>query len=353
VITRTRKSLGILAATATLAATAVALTGGTASADPPAGEPLRPIVGVGSDTTDPVMNGLAEAIVVNGTKPLASTTRSGHVRSRDSAAAAKYLDNARRHDGSAARERLLGGRRRSSTPHSGNARFGCTRLRPLLVAEPERRPGAATYSPFAQDGLTYAGPARQHHPEGPHPAAAHRDLQLRALRHRPARRAAVRPAHPAGRIRHPPVVAGLRRPERGSGVQLALRPGHLPDPGTGTRASVQEHDGRGLVTKTSIVPFAASQWAAQSVGAINDRRFEAVLGGIGGVPAIAVNPGAPGVRQVYNVVPTDRIGGSGEGDALLNQIFIGSTSEICKQSAHRPLRLAAVPDCGATNLVTP
>jgi hypothetical protein len=125
------------------------------------------------------------------------------------------------------------------------------------------------------------------------------------------------------------------------------------DPGTGQSAQVQEHDGRGLVTKTSIVPFAAAQWSAQSVGSIPDRRFEAVLGGIGGVPAIAVNPGAAGTRQVYNVLQTSRIGGTGPGDALLNQIFVGPTSEICKQtSTIGRFGLATVANCGSTNLRT-
>lgn len=355
--TRSRKTLGILAATAILGATALAATTGTASADPTTSP--RPIVGVGSDTTDPVMNGLSEAIVIDGNKPLASYDAVGDAfNSRGTASNCNYLDNRpgattdpalRRPNGSSAgRNALIAART------SGNARFGCLDYSRSSSLNLGASSVQLTYVPFALDGLTYAVRRDSIIPKDLTQA------QLTAI-YNCESSGTNQPADQ----RYVPLI-----PQAGSGTRqswlafvglteaaVASSPcvkDTFADPGTGTKTSVQEHDGRGLVTKTSIVPFAASQWSAQSVGAITDRRFEAVLGGIGGVPAIAVNPGAPGTRQVYNVVPTNRIGGTGEGDALLNQIFIGSTSEICKQtSTIGRFGLALVANCGATTQTTP
>lgn len=347
--TRSRKTLGILAATATLAATAVALNTGTASADPTTAP--RPIVGVGSDTTDPVMNRLSETIVIDGSKPLASYDALGPTfDSRGTAAGCEYLDNRpgattdpalRRPNGSGAGRNAL-----IASQTSGNARFGCLDYSRSSSLNLKQASVQLTYIPFALDGLTYA---------------VRRDSIIPKDLTQPQLIAIYNCEFPD----YVPLI-----PQAGSGTRsswlsfVGLKESDVAssacvkdvfvDPATGANTSVQEHDGRGLVTKTSIVPFSASQWSAQSVGAITDRRFEAVLGGIGGVPAIAVNPGAPGARQVFNVVPTARIGGTGTGDALLNQIFVGPTSEICKQtSTIGRFGLATVSDCGATNQTTP
>src|SRR5262249_27677947 len=58
---------------------------------------------------------------------------------------------------------------------------------------------------------------------------------------------------------------------------------------------IEEHDGRPLVDTKHIAPFSAAQWSAQSIGVILDHRGKAVLGGIGGVPAIGVNVGGADV----------------------------------------------------------
>jgi hypothetical protein len=155
VITRSRKTLGILAATATLSA--LAITTGTAAADPPAGEPLRPIVGVGSDTTDPVMNGLAEAIRIDGQQgpwPVLRRHRP-HVqqpRHRGQLRVPRHRPgntsdpNLRRPERSTAGRNALIAARTRATPG-----FGCLDFAPLVVAEPERPPPVQlTYIPFAQ-----------------------------------------------------------------------------------------------------------------------------------------------------------------------------------------------------------
>jgi hypothetical protein len=156
-------------------------------------------------------------------------------------------------------------------------------------------------------------------------------------------------------------------PQRGSGTRgswlsyVGLTEGAIPscvkdtytDPADGQAKPVQEHDGRGLVDKRNIVPFSASQWSAQSVGAISDRRFGVVLGGIAGIPAIAVNTAGASTRTVYNILPTSRIGSTAGNDALLNQIFVGPGSEVCKQGGViGRFGFAQIPNCGATNAVT-
>jgi hypothetical protein len=310
-------------------------------------------VGVGSDTTDPVMNGLAEAITLNGSKPLGSydalggTFTSRTANPSGNSAGCEYLDNTttqptdailRPNGSSAGRNALI------ASLTSGNARFGCLDFARSSSLNLAAAPVSLTYVPFALDGLTYGMRGDSVIP---------RDLT----------QATLRSIYNCETDAYLPLI-----PQRGSGTRgswlsyVGLTEGAIPscvkdtyvDPADGQAKPVQEHDGRGLVDKRNIVPFSASQWSAQSVGAIQDRRFGVVLGGIAGIPAIAVNTAGASTRTVYNILPTSRIGStSTPGDTLLNQVFVGPTSEVCKQGAViGRFGFAQVPNCGTTNAVT-
>ena len=105
----------------------------------------------------------------------------------------------------------------------------------------------------------------------------------------------------------------------------------------------QEHDGSVLDGHTDrIVPFSAAQYIAQSNSAsiaaaipavqVQDRRGTAILTGmnrtgqpvqqpvVGGV----LNPNYPLNRDVYHVVPTDKLA-----DPVIDQVFTGSDSLVC------------------------
>ena len=109
-----------------------------------------------------------------------------------------------------------------------------------------------------------------------------------------------------------------------------------------------------LLAKNEIVPISAAQYAAQSIGVVTDNRGKAILGGIGGVPAIGTNPGGAGVRKVYNVIPTSKIGSSAGTDGDLNTVFVGSNSLICQQtSVIGKYGFGTIADCGSTTSHTP
>lgn len=350
--TRTRTTFGLLSATALLASTGVALLAGPASADPPGGG-TRPIVGVGSDTTDQVMNGMGEAITIDGVKPLASfDALGGAFRSRADNAACDYASNLpngnngagiRANGSGAGRDRLV------ETLQASNPRAGC-----LDFARSSSGPGgvvtnpSVTYIPFAVDALPYAVRGDSTIPK---------DLSLETIK-------AIYACDPSTTASYLPLI-----PQPGSGTRqswldfVGIGRGAIPscvkddyiDPADGATKFVQEHSGRGFIDKRNIGPFASSQWAAQSVGAIADRRFGVVLGGVNGIPAIAANLGAVGTRGSFNIIPTSRVGSSANAqDVLLNRIFVGSGSEICKQTAViGRFGLAPSTTCGNTSAATP
>lgn len=349
--TRPRTSLRLFASAAVLAVSGVALVGGTASADPVGAPSPRPLVGVGSDTTDPVMNGLADAITVNGAKVLGSyDALGGDFNPRGSASAAcSYTGNLsgtangagiRANGSGAGRSRLL----ESLTP--GDPKSGCLDFSRSSSLNRAAAPVNLTYVPFALDGVSYAVRGDSTIP---------RDLSQATLK-------AIYACAPETRSAYEPLI-----PQAGSGTRsfwlsfVGLTEATIPscvkdtylDPADAKEKSVQEHSGRGLVSKKNIVPFSSAQWSAQSVGTIADVRFGAVLGGIDGIPAISVNAGAVNTRKVYNVLPTGRLSGAGQNDLLLQQVFKGTTSEICKQSAViGRFGLSPIADCGATTLTT-
>lgn len=98
------------------AALAVTAAGGSIAFADPAGPPqYRPLSGVGSDTTQDVMNGLAAAITVNGQKVIGSydATGSANVTTKDPAVNANCT-MARPNGSGAGRAALLTSSRRAT-----------------------------------------------------------------------------------------------------------------------------------------------------------------------------------------------------------------------------------------------
>ncbi|RKR73167.1 Ig-like domain-containing protein [Frondihabitans australicus] len=113
---------------------------------------------------------------------------------------------------------------------------------------------------------------------------------------------------------------------------------------------IEEHNGQAVIDYTSgstlaIAPFSVSQWVAQAngVGTVTDRRHGVVLASLGRsatgqTPATtgsgtsyATNPGYAGfVRDVYNIVPSSL---ADDPSSQIAKTFVGPNSLVCKQTA--------------------
>ncbi|MER8186595.1 substrate-binding domain-containing protein [Kitasatospora sp. NPDC094015] len=300
---------------------------GTAQADP-AG--LRPLAGVGSDTTQGVMNALANTVTVNGQKVLGSYDAVGSATiTTKSAAACQGL--ARPNGSGAGRSALL------NELNKGNGCLDFARSSSLNLAA--STPGL-TYIPFAVDGVTYAVSAGSSVPL---------DLTVADLH-------AIYTCDPGYVGTAPNYSIRPLLPQAGSGTRsfwestvgiteadvAAGRYGCIADTKGGKK--IEEHDGRVLDT-ASLVPFSIAQYIAQSSGTLADIRGTAQLGNVNGVPSVLLNTNAAAVRDVYNVIPTSKVGVSPWSDA-----FVGATSGVCQQSAViKQYGFGTNPNCGDTS----
>ena len=355
----------IALATAALTIPAVLMAGGVAFADPSGSPTYRQLVGVGSDTTEEVMNGLADAILVdldgagpNGpVKVVSSFNATGgafeakdpaalppgattcHYDAYDPTGAGNNGPTVRANGSGAGRSRLL------ESLTAGNARFGCLDFSRSSSLNQAAATPNLTYIPFALDGLTYAVRSD---------SSISRTLSLASLKtiyQCGGSTANFIPALPqagSGTRSSWLSLLGLTEATKGACVVDTY-----VDPADGVSKPIQEHDGRNLVDPKMIVPYSAAQFSAQSVGSITDKRGRAVLGGIGGVPSQGPNSGGAGARLMYNVVPTSRVTSSDPADALLKQVFVGSNAEVCKQPAVIAKNgFGPISNCGDTTKTT-
>jgi hypothetical protein len=113
---------------------------------------------------------------------------------------------------------------------------------------------------------------------------------------------------------------------------------------------IEEHNGQAIIDQTSattlaIAPFSVSQWVSQAngVGTVTDRRHGVVLGDLsvvdgqqkpattGSGTSYATNPAFAGfVRDVYNIVPS-RL--ADDPSSAIAKTFVGKDSLVCKQTA--------------------
>ncbi|MER5194971.1 hypothetical protein ACWD3J_21415 [Streptomyces sp. NPDC002755] len=160
-----------------------------------------------------------------------------------------------------------------------------------------------------------------------------------------------------------------------SGTSVTVAP-LLPQTGSGTRTfwlsaigvsesqvgscvtqGVQEHDGTAITAGNQLMPYSIAQWIAQGKGFadVANRRGESRLRSINGTApttgsgtALALNTAfdAGFLRDVYNVVPTARLS-----DAVIADTFVGSASKVCSNgSTINSYGFGTVANCGATTL---
>lgn len=366
---------------------------GVASADPsapPTNAYDRPVHGVGSDTTDLVMNGLAEAVVGDhdnnpGTpdqKLMASwdakstagfktratgcdytgnpTPDSAYVvgaRPNGSGNGAKALRDAAQ--GVAGVAGCLDFARSSSNPNPAN--LGTTEVKALHLA---------------QDGLAFA---------------LHKDTliprtltkaQLQAAYHctfggfTTGAWKAIIPQAGSGTRSSWLAFVGLNELTDGNPNSIATV-GSFPcvtdQANLGARGGAnpwQEHDLRPL-TKTTLSPVSTAQWISQMGGAATDVRGSSMLGTItDGVAGgefsypISLNTAFGDLtgttndlitaRTVYNAVPTKYLTGGSEARPFVIQVFEGGSSKICQRSdVIKKFGFVPVATCGTGSIINP
>ncbi|SBT53901.1 substrate-binding domain-containing protein [Micromonospora narathiwatensis] len=326
-----------------VAVAAVAVWGSPASADPAPATDYRTLAGAGSDTTQDVMNGLAETIRVNGNKVIASWDARGTAQIKTKATNCQFTrpngSGAGRQALRAAKGEDLGGTHGGPGKYLGSDVVGCVDFA-RSSAYSSTTPGTSgnlTYIPFGVDAVALAINSNSDLPRNNSFARVQRvykcfDKNISGLPVQP-----LIPQAGSGTRQFWLQQMEITEQEISLGDLPCLTVAGVPNP--------QEHDGTVLQGHNDwVVPFAAGQFLAQGNNAtiqtatglvVEDRRGPALLTGMN-LPGQAVQqPIASGVlnanfplnRDVYNVVPTADLT-----NPLINQVFVGDNALACTQT---------------------
>lgn len=339
--------LGVVAAFAAAAVTFGAAAPAVADPTPPGS--FKPIVGVGSDTTENLVNGLGTVVTNLGSYDATGTptiqVRSGGVtfnRPNGSGNGVKALTASINPNGT------------DKWPASTGADVtGQIDFARSSSAPSSSLPGTQlTFIPFARDAVSFAVSAASDFP---------RDIALGS-----AAQDSLSPAPFTLRNIYRGTVTSYADAEFNS---VTIRP-LLPQTGSGTRSfwlgqlglteanitaggvatdlgnTVQEHNGTFVSRPGDIVPFSVAQFIQQGnyaslPTAVIERRGNIQLGNIGSakpyVPSasggIELNSSFPVTRLVFNVVSTARLTGTSAADIQLQQAFAGTGSQVCAAAA--------------------
>ena len=322
--------LGLGAAALVLTATAT-----PAAANPPAGE-YRQLAGVGSDTTQDVLNGLGEVVTSGGVKVIASydARPAGPIKTKATGCTFN------RPDGSGAgRTALRASENDGGNVYQGAVVTGCVdfaRSSAYGGGSSPQTTGNYTYIPFGVDAVSFAVNVDSDLPTSLTFVQLQRIYRCLTT-----------------------VVSGVPvKPlliQSGSGTrsfwlskmgiaEADIANGDYPCLVTTVNGQqIQEHDARVLTGHNDyIMPFSVGQFIAQgNSGAIlaqtgvtvEDRRGTSRIGRVNGLQPIVngkLNIGVrpPLMRDVYNVVPTRRIA-----EPVIASTFVGSTSAVCSNQA--------------------
>lgn len=346
-----RKSMAAVAAGVSLLGMAVA---SPALADTNPGSTTT-LAGVGSDTSQDVMEGLSGVVKDASNNPLISnykatpvgrsiTTRTGNANCTFTAPA----------NSGQGRDALSAAIRGASfgSPVSSPNMTGCVDFaRSSSGGNPTVSPGVGTmtYIPFATDAVTFA------------------TLNVSNVGHKLAKSdlISIYTAN-TGSCLFKPLL-----PTFGSGTRtfflqsLGLSDvaiGAAGGPGTCVKdvkggVNIQEHDGRVLTDPDEIIPFSVAQYIAQGSDVTGNLLGRASLGAIdfSATPDAALSAAVfPAsikstftfTRPIYNVVPTSQIGAG----TTTNSVFVGPTSKVCTATTTiERFGFGTRSDCGDTS----
>ncbi|MET8983739.1 hypothetical protein ABZX85_50100 [Streptomyces sp. NPDC004539] len=324
---KSRARLGAVVGTAVLG---VGVLATPALADPPAGE-YRVLAGVGSDTTQDVVNGLGDVVLrdVDGDgqvddKVIASynaTPAGSTVKTRANGCTIN------RPDGSSAGIDAL----RNAVDNS----TGC-----LDFARSSRGPADTstqdlTWIPFAKDAVSIAVRDDSALANGLNLTTA----QLRAI-------------YTCSLTSLNNVALTPLLPQASSGTRTFFlgRIGVTEAQVGGCVGTMQEHNGVELDTAGDIAPYSVAQYIAQVTQTVTDRHGATVLGQIDSSDPFTadgeLNSGFVYSRDVYNVVPSSKLT-----DAVIDDVFTGSDAKVCAATATiKKYGFGTVTNCGDTTL---
>ena len=309
---------------------ALAFTASPAMADPSGTPTFRSLAGVGSDTTEGVMNGMSEVVVSGSTKLIASYDAFGSATIQTKATGCTI----NRPAGSGAGVTAL-----VASLDAGN---GCVDFARSSSNNSTTFPGKnLTYVPFAVDAVTYA-------------------VRGDSTISRRLTKAQLTTVYNCGAgANFKPLL-----PQFGSGTRqfflkslgftdaadFTSQPNHTCVGQTdSTGAALQENTGTLLTDPKQVVPYSIAQYLSQTTAVTPDVHGKSVLGQLDGISPTVLNTSSTMVRDVYNVIPTSKLT-----DSTYANVFVGSSSQICA-NANTIKRYGFAPHaaCGDTTIRTP
>jgi hypothetical protein len=327
-----RKSLIAAAAGAGVLSLALA-TLPLAQADPIGPPQYRELAGMGSDTTQTLMNALAEIVTINGTKVIGSYDAIGSttVATKSTAACAAVP---RANGSSAGRDALL----KSLQANDGCLQFArSSSSRGTFTSTP-----SMTWIPFATDALTFA--VRD---DGDVPRELTKAQIVAIFK---CEVPAIQPAlvqTGSGTRSSWLSYVGITEAQIAAGTYKCLVP--EKDGGTFPGNLPQEHDGREL-KKNQIMPYSAAVYQAQLYGTAPDRRGRSVIGVVDGIVPTIINSGFGNLRDVSNIIPTAKVTDT---NSTEYKVFVGTGSLVCKAKPQINLQgfgdLKDASKCGDTS----
>lgn len=300
-----------------------------AQADPSGPPTYRALAGVGSDTTQDLMNALADIIEDGGVKIMASynATGSADITTKDPAVNPDCTF-ARPNGSSAGRQAL------ADSLIAGNDCIQFARS----SSSPKDFGAPLTHIPAALDAVSFAVNSD---------GDVSTELSLAELtaiyKCEVPSIVPVLPQTGSGTRGFWLKTVGVTDEEIESGTYPCLLP--VADGGTGVPYT-QEHDGREL-KNNEVAPYSIAVYQAQATKQRVDVRGKAVLGVIDGVAPTVINSNFPVTRLVYNVIPTSKVT---EPNSLEYKTFVGSDSYVCANVDAVNLQGFGVTDeCGDTS----
>jgi len=311
---------------------ALAFTASPAQADPSGSPTFRVLAGVGSDTTEGVMNGLSNVVTIGGIKVIASYDAFGSatIQTKENNPACSI----NRPAGSGAGVTAL-----VASLDAGN---GCLDFARSSSNSSQSFPGKnLTYVPFAVDAVTYA-------------------VRSDSSISRTLTKANLTTIYNCGAgANYKPML-----PQFGSGTRsFFLKSLGFTDAADfttqanhtcigqvdATNNPLQENNGTLITDPKQVVPYSIAQYLSQTTAVVPDVHGKVVLSQLDGVAPTVLNTSSSMVRDVYNVVPTAKLT-----DSNYSSVFVGPTSQVCTNTnTIKKYGFAPHASCGDTNLRTP
>lgn len=294
---------------------AVALATGSAGADPNGAPTYRALVGVGSDTTQGIMNGLSDVVVDStGTKLIGSYDAVGTptITVKDPAVAATANCTLNRPSSSGAGVDAL--------VNSQTLNDGCVQFARSSANSAASYTGKnLTYIPFAVDAVTYAIRGDSTLTKKLTTAQLTNVYNCAYANFKP-----MLPHFGSGTRKF--FLQKLGFADAANFVTLA---GHTCiSEVDASNTPIEENTGTVLTDPAQIIPYSIAQYNSQVNGVVSDVHGTAILGALDGASAQVLNTSSTMARDVYNVIPTGQIA-----NAPYSTVFVGPTSSICTNTA--------------------